>query len=145
MGRKNRRESCRTSFNNNDLDVISISFLAFNFRGIIRRTSRERFPYPRSSPMRKYETLVEQGRTRRERGAGSGAAFRIRLTARIISFYRVQRIGRVSRRWLVLSSFFFSFFLLLLDASVLLSVLLWPIVRTAASKQEHESVRTGWF
>lgn len=36
------KELPRKLANNNDL-VISISFLAFNFRGIIRRTSRERF------------------------------------------------------------------------------------------------------
>lgn len=44
-GKKNHCENWRISaYKNHDLIVISISFLAFNFHGIIRRTSSKYFP-----------------------------------------------------------------------------------------------------
>lgn len=87
----NSAKKIGVSANKNDLIVISISFLAFNFRGIIRRTSGKHSPPSPSflfSSTQKYEYWLNA----MERNLKwKRKEFRTRLTMRIISFYLVER------------------------------------------------------
>lgn len=98
--------------NNNDLNVISISFLAFNFRGIIRWTSREP---PSLAPARSHRSSfskirnagLERAETRREVGES------LSTDSENYFILSCPRIGRESRQRLAFSIlprflFFFS-------------------------------------
>lgn len=80
------------STNKNDLIVISISFLAFNFRGIIQRTSGKHSPLLFS--FLNYAKIRSAGWMQWKETwsvEGERKGFRTRLTTRIISFYLAGR------------------------------------------------------
>lgn len=101
-GKKNHCENWRISaYKNHDLIVISISFLAFNFHGIIRRTSSKYFPL--LFPFLIYAKIRSAGRTLVERKVKRGGKEkRISNSTDNENYFILSRwkIGREFHRWL---------------------------------------------
>lgn len=101
-GKKNHCENWRISANkNHDLIVISISFLAFNFHGIIRRTSSKYFPL--LFPFLIYAKIRSADRILVERKVKRGGKEkRISNSTDNENYFILSRwkIGREFHRWL---------------------------------------------